>query len=526
MPESTENNDPRDTPISAARLETISRELKSRFEKSFLRPYVIPFTKIFFQVVFCATFAFVIAGVPIDEWYIWVFISSFSLLYAGLHLAYSLSEVKTIARVLTLKVSNRPRLPYILLGVGVSLIMLLQILKAKESVDLTKNIYDGLTGITASLVAAALYQILEIWRELREKRDGRQQLLYLLGIDERKFSEDRRNRITIVLPGFRFEEGITSESHRGNIAWNFGARNRLGHGIESLCSAEDVEAFRVITQLFQDREIPWELKYPEEVFGIGDIEKDSYEKVGKFIDTDLDTLPQRFYVSIGLYSNLLTMASNCLEIKYERSFLAFLKPFGFEEGDAPIIVTREDFIQTKTIDMSKEVPNKSGTEAVASKSSKKDLRNKTDLSVTRTECDPQDGFSPSNDQNATDESASQVIEADPAGGKEPDEVPLWKQLLGDRKDIAKAVDSCFIFRRPIKNGTIFIFGGLTAPGTKACSYYLQEHWQDLISDIEIDCRKKNRVPSVAKFVRIFYADVKNTRRTEEFSFNHGYIDVN
>jgi hypothetical protein len=353
----------------------------------------------------------------------------------------------------------------------------MQILKASEKNDeLLRNLYDGLTGIAASLVAAALYQILEIWRELREKRDGRQQLLYLLGIDEKEFSENKTNRVKIVLPGFEFDPSYQDNNpnaFRGDLAYHLGARNRLGHKIKSLCAAEDVEAFRVMTQLFQEREIPWELVYPEDIFPKNILGNIGIDEIKKVISEDFNFIPPGHYVAIGLYSNLLTMASNVIELLEPKGFLAYLEPFDEGANESPAIITRDELIQTKTI-------GKAGSW----KAGDKKKRCTSGFGSTRA---------------------------------------WWRELLTTRA--GENLDSCFIFRRIIPNGSLFIFGGISAPGTKACSAYLQSRWNELISDIESECKRKSRTPSVAKFVRVFYANVGAKDDVSKFEFNDGFIDV-
>jgi hypothetical protein len=476
MPDIQRKENPNRSTLKDHRLGTIAKELLVRFKQAILRPYVIPFLNISVKIACCTFVALFLTGNPIEDYVFWLFIASFSITYACLHLIYSLSELKTIARVLSLNISNRPRLPFILLGAGSACIITMQLLKASEKNDeLPRNLYDGLTGIAASLVAAALYQILEMWRELREKRDGRQQLLYLLGIDEKKFSESNTNRVKIVLPGFKFDQSSSSDAYIGDLAFHLGARNRLGHKISSLCAAEDVEAFRVMTQLFQEREIPWELVYPEDIFPQKILNPVGIDEITDAISADFTFIPPGHYVAIGLYSNLLTMASNLIELLDSEGFLAYLEPFDENLNESPAIITRDDLIQTKTI-------GKAGSSKAIDKKK------------------------PSNR---------------PYGYRQA----WWRNLLRKSAGASENLDSCFIFRRIIPDRSLFIFGGISAPGTKACSAYLQNRWNELIRDIEIACERKSRKPSVAKFVRVFYANIDTRDNLSEFLFNDGFIDV-
>ena len=242
-------------------------------------------------------------------------LASVGLIYALLHVILGIGELRTISRVFSLTVGNRPRIPFILLGVASAMIVVMQVFKEQMNRDfgLTTGIIDGVTGVAASLVAAALYQVLEMWRTYRERYDNRKQLLYLLGIDEHKFGFD--GKISIVLPDYALiysknDRDVGVEVSEGKVAKIIGARNRLGLGIERLCAVEDIKAFRRITQMNVQAFNKW-----------------------------LDEL-EGHYVCIGLYSNLLTMVSNFCEMHDKDEGLAFIQPMSPDNDTAAIIVRK------------------------------------------------------------------------------------------------------------------------------------------------------------------------------------------
>jgi|688.fasta_scaffold26872_1 hypothetical protein len=382
-------------------------------------------------------------------------LASLGLLYALLHVILGIGELRTISRVFSLTAGNRPRIPFILLGVSSAMIVVMQVFKEQMNRDfgLTSGIVDGVTGVAASLVAAALYQVLEMWRTYRERYDNRKQLLYLLGIDEHEFGFD--GKISIVLPDYGLiysqDDGeVNVQVSEGKVAEIIGARNRLGLGIERLCAVEDIKAFRRITQMFQDREIKWDLKHPKDFITDDSFDKKMDEKAFKQWMDELEG----HYVCIGLYSNLLTMVSNYCEMHDNDEGLAFIQPMTTSSDNAAIIVRKATLQATSYTPLGKS--NNAESEVVT------------------------DGE---------------------------------KAVLWDQKRRAwlsppgQNADCSFYFRRFNRKSSIFILGGLTAKGTDKCSEYFELYWERIIKELESKCELVGYDPHSCKFAHIVQIDL-------------------
>ena len=357
---------------------------------------------------------------------------------------------------------NRPRIPFILLGVASAMIVVMQVFKEQMNRDfgLTTGIIDGVTGVAASLVAAALYQVLEMWRTYRERYDNRKQLLYLLGIDEHKFGFD--GKISIVLPDYALiysknDRDVGVEVSEGKVAKIIGARNRLGLGIERLCAVEDIKAFRRITQMFQDREIKWDLKHPKDF-----IKDESFEEsmnVQAF-NKWLDEL-EGHYVCIGLYSNLLTMVSNFCEMHDKDEGLAFIQPMSPDNDTAAIIVRKATLQAT---------PDKKPLE------------------------------------NSSKDQSEDVMDGTNSG--------LWDQRRQAwLSPEGQSTDCSFYFRRFNRKSSVFILGGLTAKGTDKCSEYFELYWERIIKELESKCELVGYDPHSCKFAHVVQIDLSDENTT-------------
>ncbi len=389
-------------------------------------------------------------------------LASVGLIYSLLHVILGIGELRTISRVFSLTAGNRPRIPFILLGVSSAMIVVLQVFKEQMNRDfgLTSGIIDGVTGVAASLVAAALYQVLEMWRTYRERYDNRKQLLYLLGIDEREFGFD--GKINIVLPDYALiypgDEGkIDVEVSEGNVAKVVGARNRLGLGIERLCAVEDIKAFRRITQMFQDRDIKWDLKHPKDFIKDELFDRSMDEQAFK---KWMDGL-EGHYVCIGLYSNLLTMVSNFCEMHDRDEGLAFIQPMS-PDNDTAAIIVRKATLQATSDKKPPENPGKGKSEVVA------------------------DG----NNSVLWDQRRQ-----------------AWLSPEGQNADCS------FYFRRINKKSSIFILGGLTAKGTDKCSEYFELFWERIIKELESKCDLVGYDPHSCKFAHIVQIDLSDENTT-------------
>jgi len=389
-------------------------------------------------------------------------LASVGLIYALLHVILGIGELRTISRVFSLTVGNRPRIPFILLGVASAMIVVMQVFKEQMNRDfgLTTGIIDGVTGVAASLVAAALYQVLEMWRTYRERYDNRKQLLYLLGIDEHKFGFD--GKISIVLPDYALiysknDGDVGVEVSEGEVAKIIGARNRLGLGIERLCAVEDIKAFRRITQMFQDREIKWDLKHPKDF-----IKDESFEEsmnVQAF-NKWLDEL-EGHYVCIGLYSNLLTMVSNFCEMHDKDEGLAFIQPMSPDNDTAAIIVRKATLQAT---------PDKKTLE------------------------------------NSSKDQSEDVMDGTNSG--------LWDQRRQAwLSPEGQSTDCSFYFRRFNRKSSVFILGGLTAKGTDKCSEYFELYWERIIKELESKCELVGYDPHSCKFAHVVQIDLSDENTT-------------
>ena len=389
-------------------------------------------------------------------------LASVGLIYALLHVILGIGELRTISRVFSLTVGNRPRIPFILLGVASAMIVVMQVFKEQMNRDfgLTTGIIDGVTGVAASLVAAALYQVLEMWRTYRERYDNRKQLLYLLGIDEHKFGFD--GKISIVLPDYALiysknDRDVGVEVSEGKVAKIIGARNRLGLGIERLCAVEDIKAFRRITQMFQDREIKWDLKHPKDF-----IKDESFEEsmnVQAF-NKWLDEL-EGHYVCIGLYSNLLTMVSNFCEMHDKDEGLAFIQPMSPDNDTAAIIVRKATLQAT---------PDKKPLE------------------------------------NSSKDQSEDVMDGTNSG--------LWDQRRQAwLSPEGQSTDCSFYFRRFNRKSSVFILGGLTAKGTDKCSEYFELYWERIIKELESKCELVGYDPHSCKFAHVVQIDLSDENTT-------------
>jgi hypothetical protein len=281
-----------------------------------------------------------------------------ALLYCAVYLfllfcwnaSLSLRELKTIRRLLDVRRKNLSRFHLILGSLFAALIFVFQYLK-KPGHDLHNQTLDAMTGVAASVVAAAAYNIFDSWKTLREKFAGRTRLLALLGISEEQF--DRQplefRKVRIVLPLFsprsedRLPDDCSSEDRlpddfigprmqtSGPRTEPVGAagRSKMAKKIglyEDITAhshfhvAEDVRAFQTITQMFQDRDIPWEIVSSRELAQSLNI-TDDMEDVEQYRKAIAKMRGP--YVVIGLYSNHLSMLiSTIAKADDERMYVA------------------------------------------------------------------------------------------------------------------------------------------------------------------------------------------------------------
>ncbi len=469
--------------IANIKSSVITFEIFSRIWNYVFNPRVLWFLLDVFIGFICSLALLTYIGVIQDRNLLWRCLAVCTAGYSLIHLILGIREAKTIRRVFSLSVLNRPRLPFIVLSIGITSIIAIQLAKAGTDDKTVQSLYDGATGVTASLVAAALYQILEIWRELREKRDSRRQLLLLLGIDELTFNQNKDSIIKIILPGFPFEKNEDeTDAYTGDVAKQLGARNKLGHGIKKLCAAEDVEAFRVITQMFQDREIQWELAYPEEVLGI-DPQTATFDSIKTLVENSMDSLPG-YYVSIGLYSNIFTMLSNFVELKNFETGLAYVVPF--DQGGDPRIQIR---------DMALNNPKTNSSSAVHDQSERNVSGDVPENNNSVASDKIRFAFDRSNVASDKSNVASESCRE------------KWRDHQAEWNNSIVEVDSCLIFRRPLSKGSILILGGLSALGTKSCALYFQENWNQLNDRVEKQCKNLGVFSRTSKFAHVFSADM-------------------